>query len=216
MSTHTHEHGFLPAAGHRLLTPVYDVLSKLAGTTVVHARLVDLARLEPGHRVLDLGCGPGAVALRVADQHPEASVIGMDPDPDVLGRARGKAERAGLGVVFQPGFAEDLPFDDDSFDRVVSSLAFHHIDGARQLEAAAEVRRVLRPDGLAVIADIQPEQHTAHGLLGTLLGRTGAVPEVPGVDIAGLLGQAGFEKIEAIGHEELRIVGTVRFVRAAG
>lgn len=214
MSDHQHDHGFLPGCGHRLLTPLYDTMSRFSGAKLLHTRLVDLARIEPGQQVLDLGTGTGAVALRVAGQHPDVTVVGVDPDPEMLDRARRKAADERVRVAFQHGFAEDLPFEDDQFDRVLSSLALHHVHGDGVQTAAAEIRRVLKPGGVVLIADFTPEKTHSHGLLSRLLHRTGAVPEIHGVDVAGHLRTAGFTDVADIAHEQLRFLGKVRFTRA--
>src|SRR5690349_19036626 len=82
-----------------------------------------LARLQPGERVLDVGCGTGTLAI-AAKRHVGASgsVSGVDPAAEMIERAIRKAGRAGVDVAFQTAAAEELPFADASFDVVLSSL----------------------------------------------------------------------------------------------
>src|SRR2546423_1393840 len=91
----------------------------------IYDRLVRHGQARPGERVLDLGTGTGYLAERVARVvGPDGQVTGIDPGATMLRFA----ERRGLGnAVFRVGRAQELPFDDASFDLVVSCLAFHHI-----------------------------------------------------------------------------------------
>ncbi len=145
---------YLPALAFRALTPLYDpVIRWTMREDTFRERLVRHAGVRAGHRVLDLGCGTGSLAVRLAQAAPGAEVVGIDPDPEVLRRAAGKAARAGVDVRFEEGSAESLPFGDGSLDRVVSSLVFHHLAPEMKRRAAAEIFRVLRPGGELHVAD---------------------------------------------------------------
>jgi drug/metabolite transporter (DMT)-like permease len=80
-------HDYIPAAGHDRFLRFYDPLTRLLGADRVRARLLDGAAIQPGERVLDLGCGTGALALLLKHRQPEAAIVGLDPDPDGVGRA---------------------------------------------------------------------------------------------------------------------------------
>lgn len=98
-----------------------------------------------GRRVLDLGCGTGRLSAALADQGI-ARVWGVDPSPEMLAVAR---EKLPAGVGLKEGRAEDLPFRDGWFERVVMWLVVHLVD---RPTAFREVARVLAPDGrLAVV-----------------------------------------------------------------
>ena len=81
-------------------------------------------------------------------------MIGVDPDPKALARARTKAAQAGLEVTFDEAFGGDLPYADGSFDRVVSSLVLHHLKRDEKLEALRDVHRVLASDGALHVLDV--------------------------------------------------------------
>jgi ubiquinone/menaquinone biosynthesis C-methylase UbiE len=153
-ATKGHEKDYLPGMGHDRLLPLYDPLHRLLGMDKVHRPLVDQADVRPGHRVLEIGCGTGNLALLVKRLHPDAEVVGMDPDPKALARARRKAGRKELPVRLDRGFAEDLPYPDASFDRVLSAFMFHHLGPDEKVEALREVRRVLTPGGSLHLLDI--------------------------------------------------------------
>ena len=90
-------------------------------------------------------------------------LAGLDPDPKALARAHRKARRAGVAVRLERGFAQALPHPDGAFDRVLSSLMLHHLDSGSKDALLAEVRRVLRPDGVLVLADAVVGEHGHRG-----------------------------------------------------
>jgi len=130
-------------------------------------RQIELARLVPGEAVLDIGCGTGTLAIAAAKAvRPNGTVAGVDPSSDLLGRARKKARRAGVEVAFETAGGDDLPFDDTSFDAVLSTLVFHHLPGEIVHRTFGEIRRVLKPHGRVFVVDIggpQDDRKTFHG-----------------------------------------------------
>jgi ubiquinone/menaquinone biosynthesis C-methylase UbiE len=146
---------FLPALRFRSLTGLYDPL--IGVTTRERAtkgRLVELAGLADGQRVLDVGCGTGTLALLAKAAAPGTDVVGVDADLEMLERARAKP---GAGEIrFDEGMADELPYEDASFDRVLSSLVFHHLPRPVKDGAAREIARVLRPGGQFHLADFGP------------------------------------------------------------
>lgn len=153
---------YIPGLGKGYLTPLYDVVHTVFGVQALHEEMITLARVEDGQRVLDVGCATGNLLRTVGRRYPGADLVGLDPDPKALARAGRKARRAGLRVRLDRGFAQHLPYPDASFDRVFSSLMLHHLDSPSKDALLAEVRRVLRPDGLLVLADATLDKH-GHG-----------------------------------------------------
>src|SRR5260221_465800 len=90
--------------------------------SVFKGQLIRQAQIRSGERALDLGCGTGTLTLRLKQVHPDAEVVGLDADPRALRIAEAKAATAGLQVTFDRGMAIALPYPDDAFDRVLSSL----------------------------------------------------------------------------------------------
>src|SRR5215472_5684342 len=121
------DHSYLPAAGRDFLLPLYDPLVKLLGADRSRKKLFQQASVRPDHRVLDIGCGTGTFAIAVKTWMPTVDIVGLDPDPKALARSRRKADRARLSIRFDEGFANILPYAERSFDRVFSSLMFHHV-----------------------------------------------------------------------------------------
>jgi SAM-dependent methyltransferase len=148
---------YVPALGRDSLTALYDPLIALTvRERTFKEGLLDQAALTGGQRLLDLGCGTGTLAIWAKQREPGIDVVGIDGDPEVLHLARRKAGEAGVEIDFQEGLADELPFEDASFDRVTSSLLFHHLSRDVKERAAAEVARVLRPNGELHLADWGP------------------------------------------------------------
>jgi ubiquinone/menaquinone biosynthesis C-methylase UbiE len=134
--------------------PLYDPLQRAFGGDAARAELIREAALLPGHRVLDIGCGTGSLLAELGRLHPEVVAVGLDPDPKALARARRKIERAGGSAQLDRGFADDMPYASGSFDRVFSSLMFHHLGSAEKKDTLAEVARVLAPGGELHLLDL--------------------------------------------------------------
>jgi SAM-dependent methyltransferase len=158
-------HGRHGTQGHRVAggilignAGVYDALSRLLLGSL-HGRIAaDVAAVAPaGARVLEVGCGPGHLSIRLARQH-RLQMTGLDLDPAMIDRARASADRAGDGDQHRPSFlvgdVASLAFPDGSFDLVVSTLSMHH--WADPAAGLAEIGRVLRPGGRALIWDFRP------------------------------------------------------------
>lgn len=118
-------------------------------------KTLDLLAIEPGSRVLDIGCGTGTLTIMVAGRlGGEGKAMGIDAAPRMITIARNKAARAGSRAEFAVGVAENLEFEDAAFDIVVNSMFMHHIDHELKMLALAEMFRVLRPGGQLCTADI--------------------------------------------------------------
>jgi ubiquinone/menaquinone biosynthesis C-methylase UbiE len=139
---------FIPALSFRWLTAIYDPLLRWGmQERGFKQKLIERAELEPRQRVLDVGCGTGTLTVMVKESAPTALVTGIDGDPDVLVRARRKAEKSNLPVRWDHGMAYDLPYSDHTFDVILSSLVIHHLTTPDKLRAFREIRRVLKPKG---------------------------------------------------------------------
>jgi ubiquinone/menaquinone biosynthesis C-methylase UbiE len=131
-------------------------------------------------RVLEIGPGPGHLAERLLALIPDGRWTGLDIDPAMLGATRRRLADAGVDgrATLVEGDVMTLPFEDDAFDLVVSSLSAHHWPDAGA--GFTEIRRVLRPGGSALVFDL-PERwgHVESGSRG--IGAAGAAFGVPDV-----------------------------------
>ncbi|QRM35263.1 class I SAM-dependent methyltransferase [Microvirga sp. VF16] len=153
-----HPPNFVPAAGFRRLTALYDpVLSAIMRERSWKSWLVERVSPQPGQRILDLGSGTGTLTLMLQQACPGAEIIGVDADPDVIARARAKAVQTGVTPAFQRSRIDELDlvpaFGVASFDTIVSSLVFHHLNREAKRRALINVVTLLRPGGMMHVAD---------------------------------------------------------------
>jgi ubiquinone/menaquinone biosynthesis C-methylase UbiE len=127
--------------GHPIFAAVYDRLVRAAERKFLGPHRDWLARGLRG-RVLDVGSGTG---LSFAHYSAEVDVVGIEPDPHMLKRARARAEALGWRIALLEVRAEELPFPDASFDAAVAALVLCTVENVKQ--ALGELRRVLRPGG---------------------------------------------------------------------
>lgn len=153
-------------------------------------RLTTLAGVTAGDRVLDIGCGPGYLtAVAAGAAAPTGSAVGVDVSPPMIEEAR--RLRGSGSCTFEVGRAEALDHPDASFDVIVSSLAVHHIPEEHRAAAYAEMHRVLKPGGRALIADFRPPRASlGRHLVGAVTGAT--MRDNPVERIAPMLTAAGF------------------------
>ena len=201
------------------IAPRYDLLNRLLslGTDLSwRRRALELARLGEGGRALDVGTGTGDFALALLARSPRsAQVTGIDISPGMLEIAERRAAKAGLGPRYERLIAsvESLPFADGTFDVAVAGFVIRNVgDIPRGL---AEMRRVLRPGGRAVVLDLHtPRNPTIRRLYRTysflsprLAAAVGSDPDAyrylprsieafyDPETLAGLLRSAGFARV---------------------
>jgi ubiquinone/menaquinone biosynthesis C-methylase UbiE len=203
---------YLPGMGRHWLLPLYDPFTRLVGIESVHRKLAEQAELESAERVLEIGCGTGNLALLVKRLRPRLDVVGLDPDPKALARATRKARRAGLNLELDRGFADQLPYPDASFDRILSSLMFHHLEADLRLASLREVVRVLRPGGSFHLLDFGGSHHNLHGL-GHLTRRSETLRDNWDDRIPTLMSEAGLSDVAEVDHVTKRI-GPLTYYRA--
>lgn len=202
------EKPYVSAAGSDWLLPFYDLFTRLVGVERSHRRLLDQAAIAPGHRVLEIGCGTGNLAVLASRLNPVAEIVGIDPDPKALTRARKKAQRGGLVVEFEPAYAEQLPFLDAAFDRVLSAFMLHHLQPAAKVLALREACRVLKPGGSLHLADFAEGEHSRSGFLANILHpphQSRLHHRVPN-----LMQEAGFADPTEFAHQDA-IVGRIAY-----
>jgi ubiquinone/menaquinone biosynthesis C-methylase UbiE len=164
--------------------------------------------------VLDLGCGTGGLALLIKRLHPHVEVVGLDPDPQALARARRKAARAGVTLQLEQGFGDALPYPDASFDRVLSAFVLHHVPVEEKEPTLREVRRVLTPEGALHLLDFGGPDPKVGGFLTRWIHASHHLHDNFGDRIPKLLRRAGFADVRMVSHGRL-LLGRVAYFRAS-
>lgn len=208
---------YIPALSYDWLTPFYDPVVRL--TTRENAfkkALIEQSRVEEALRVLDLACGTGTLTVLIKNAAPQAEVVGIDGDPKILKIAREKARAGNFEIWFDEGMSFDLPYADTSFDRVVSSLFFHHLTRENKLKTLREIRRVLKPGGELHVADwglpANFPMKLASRFIQLLDGFETTADSFAGL-LPKLMTEAGFERVEETSHYN-SLFGTIRLHRA--
>ena len=210
---------YLPAAGRDIFLPLYDPLLKVLGTERAREQLLAQAGIRPTDRVFDLGCGTGTLAVLIKKRFPQVEIVALDPDPKALARARKKAAREGLAIQFDQGFGDQLPYPAASFDRVFSSLMFHHLPADQKVSTLREVNRVLKPGGEFHLMDLEgpedagPEGEKA-GWLERLLHAHAHLKENSAANVIAVMKEAGFADAAKVGRWN-RLIGSVAYFKAA-
>lgn len=200
---------YIPPLRYGWLTPIYDpLLRRLTPELALKRRLVDQAHIERGHRVLDLGSGTGTLAILIKQTNPGAEVAGLDADPEALTLSETKAAAAGAEVRFDHGLAYRLPYVRNSFDRVVSSLVFHHLSPENKRATLQEVFRVLRPGGEVHILDFGQPHSALARLVSVVMRRLEETADLIEGVLPEMLRQAGFIEVEETARQ-MTIFGTL-------
>lgn len=155
LTTLLHRHGGPDMGGMAEHARLYDAVGRWLTVPLYRRVVADLALIELRHTsvVLDLGTGPGRLVLRVADAFPDVTVEGVDLSSEMVARATQNASQRAVPkrVWFQQGDVCALPYEDASVHVVLSTASMHHWSDIPT--GLAEVSRILRPDGLAMIYD---------------------------------------------------------------
>jgi len=145
---------YVPALGFHCLTPLYDaIVGATARERTFKQALISQARFAPGQQVLDLGSGTGTLAIWIKQNQPHVEVRGVDGDSRILAIACRKACQAKVSVPFDQALSCNLPYQSAQFDRVLSSMFFHHLTWQNKVCTVREVFRVLKPGAELHVAD---------------------------------------------------------------
>lgn len=211
------QQSYIPALAYRSLTGLYDPLVRITTRERrFKAALLQQARLRAGQQVLDLACGTATLTIAAKRMQPLADISGVDGDPDILARARVKAAKAKAELKFDESLSQHLPYADSSFDVVLSSLFFHHIDRENKLATLSEVRRVLKPGAELHIADwgkaANPLMRVVFVIVQMLDGFAPTTDNVAG-RLPEFLRASGFKEVEET-QRFSTVLGTLALYRA--
>ncbi len=160
-----------------------------------HDALLERVETKGGRRILDIGCGTGVFARRLASAFERCRISGLDISAEMIRVAREKATHPDR-MLFMEGDSEKLPFDDNSFDCVSCANSFHHYPHPEKV--LAEFHRVLVPDGVVILVD--GDRDSAYGLVvfqGIVRLYEGrSVHHHRRTEFQGLLSGAGFQSVD--------------------
>ena len=207
---------YIPALRFDWLTFLYDPVVRLTTREATFkSALLAQARIQFRQHILDLACGTATLTIAIKQAYPQTRVVGIDGDLAILRQARRKAQRAGVEIQFDEGLSYALPYADESFDRVLSSLFFHHLTRENKLRTLTEVWRVLKPGGEFHVADWGAPQNALMELASQGIVRLDGATTKD--NFAGLLPefiwQSGFAAVEETQHFN-SLFGTIRLHRA--
>lgn len=165
-------------------------------------KILDVADVEIGEQVLDVGCGTGTLAIAAKRRvGAKGNVCGIDASPEMIARARKKAKTNGIEVRFENAIVEKLPFAEGTFDVVLSTLMLHHLGRKARQQCLSEIRRVLKPGGRLLAVDFSEPARSGRGLFDHF-HRHG---HLKFSDLKTMLNEAGFPTVEigALGTRNL-------------
>jgi SAM-dependent methyltransferase len=166
-----------------------------------HRLIRDGTELEPGTRLLEVGCGVGAVLVVLGQEYPGVRLFGVDIEPQQLAFARTHLERAGVEATLAEADALELPLPDESFDHVWMMWFLEHL--AEPTDALREARRVLVPGGAITAIEVdygscraEPSTPAIEALFRAMVaGMDAAGWSDAGTRLPGWLGEAGFREV---------------------
>lgn len=208
---------YIPALRFEFLTRFYDPLVRLTTREFSFKRaLLAQANLQNNQTILDLACGTGTLCIGIKRRFPEAKIFALDIDKEILRLAQIKAKKYQAKITFNQGFSDNLPFADATFDRIFSTLAFHHLNRKRKVKTIGEILRVLKPEGEFHLADYGLPRNKSQFVLERII-RVIDGEETTRDNIAGklkfLMEENGFSSVERTAYFKT-ILGTIRLFKA--
>jgi ubiquinone/menaquinone biosynthesis C-methylase UbiE len=202
---------FIPAARFHFLTALFETLLGIFGLGKKYRNEIKkYLQFSEKMKVLDAGCGAGSLAIEVMKNNPNLFLYAVDADKKILSLAKKKSKEGGIKINFQQGFLQKLPFQNNSFDVVYSSLVIHHLTTETKQKAMKEIHRILKKEGYFLLSDFGKPRNiflSPYSWFTTLFeeGMDNYKGKIPN-----MLKEAGFRKVEEVGKYKFNI----KFIRA--
>ena len=210
-------HTYIPALKYQWLTRFYDpILNLTMPEKQFKSELIKQAAIKPNHHVLDFGCGSATLSLMVKMMKPQTVIRGVDVDAKNVEIAKRKIGNVHADIYIDKYDGVVLPYADNSFDRVISSLVFHHLDAGQKANSFTEIKRVLKPGGELHIADwgkpSNMAMRSAFYFVQFLDGFKTTADNVKGL-LPAYMTDVGFQDVTNTNHFNT-IFGTLRLMKA--
>lgn len=190
---------YIPALRYKCLTPLYDFFINLTmPEKVIKQTLMATADVSATANLLDFGCGTATLTIMVKQICPEITVTGIDVDEEILEKATKKIKEENLDIKLLNYDGVKLPFQNNTFDIVISSLVFHHLDTETKQKALSDIFRILNNNGQFIVADFGRStswlQRILFNIVRSLDGFTQTDANAKGL-LPELISDVGFENV---------------------
>jgi Methylase involved in ubiquinone/menaquinone biosynthesis len=189
---------YIPAVRYSWLTPFFDFIVKLMPESTFKNNLVKQSNIRKKDKVLDLGCGTATLTILLKKAYPDAEIIGLDADKKILKIASSKIKNQNLDIHLDHGMSFELPYKDNSFDTVVSSLMFHHLTSENKIFTFEEIYRVLKDKGNLYFADFGKPHNIPMRIISLIMNRFEENSDNMKGSLPKMLLNANFTKISEI------------------
>ena len=205
----TNKKDYTPALGYDWLTGFYDLAIKLTmPEKKFRTRLIDELNPLDKEKILEFGYGTGQHLLLAVARNHLAQYTGLDIDPKAKNIVERKLRKREIEIILDIYNGETFPYKDNSFDKVYSSLVFHHLDGDTKSSCLLETHRVLKPGGQLIIGDWGKAKtklmRFAFYAVQLLDGFKTTKDNVEG-KLPDIIKNAGFEKVNETGYINTKI-----------
>ncbi len=145
---------FIPALGYIFLTAWYDLTIKITmPENKFRSKLIEILSPKKGEKILEFGFGTSQNLILIKKTSPDTDLEGLDIDPKVREISLHKLRKNNIEIPLKLYDGNVFPFEDNKFDKVFSCLVFHQLNAESKSKCLNEIYRVLKPDGLLIIAD---------------------------------------------------------------
>jgi ubiquinone/menaquinone biosynthesis C-methylase UbiE len=193
------EKNFIPALHFKSLNNLFDRFLKVSmNEEYIKNELIYFSKLNNNYTILDFGCGTGTLIKMILDKIPELNIIGLDIDQNILNIANQKLKLHNPQLIKYNG--TNIPFNDNYFDTVLTSLAIHHIYTENKIPIFSEIRRVIKKGGKFYILDFVKPKDMYSKFVTSILKMIEPIHDNIEGKIPGMLIESGFTDISENGY----------------